>query len=577
MSGESRSAVSGPGEADAESRLRRLRHRASPTVPRGVSRTCPAVPLRRSQRAVQGDPDPARLLGGRLLDPAAMSSCRAWSTRPRTSIAGIIDEDSSTTTAGLASAARLWRSFIALIVLTMIWLTASSPTTQLDAADVGPGWAIGGWFLPPILRHHLLMLQRVVEGRRPVGAAGRRSWEVGADRRALGCGWCCTSASGRHLHRPGLRWQFGAMARTPDDVADSFEDQLGLLIAQSIGRVAAVVWGLLVRALTDRTPASPATGAADAAADERLRRPPRQGREPRQLGRRRPLRPLTKAGRRQAARSPTGSSPSDPASLWSSPLRALRRHVGAARPSGSASTSSPRRAPGRGGTFEQTLELLDEAGDGRRPVQPRRRDPRRCRGPRARGRSCARRAGLAQGLARSAAEPPARRRRSPRRRSSRASSDRRSRGPPAQGAGRQAVQPVVGGVSGVVAANCSTSCADLGRWVEREAPSTSARAVADVVVGSAAITARKQCGSGYGVGGDRLAPAARAAPTAAAHVVAGPGEAVNSSHPVRQRLRVAGLARRAPARRAPGAAAGRRRAAAPGRGDRRRRRRRHRP
>ena len=43
------------------------------------------------------------------------------------------------------------------------------------------------------------------------------------------------------------------MGSDAEDLADSFDDRLGLLVAQSIvGILSAVAWGLLVRALTDR-------------------------------------------------------------------------------------------------------------------------------------------------------------------------------------------------------------------------------------------------------------------------------------------------------------------------------------
>ena len=51
----------------------------------------------------------------------------------------------------------------------------------------------------------------------------------------------------------GLRQQFGTIGGDTIDIADAYDDRLGLRLAQGVVVLAAtVVWALFVRALTDR-------------------------------------------------------------------------------------------------------------------------------------------------------------------------------------------------------------------------------------------------------------------------------------------------------------------------------------
>ena len=145
---------------------------------------------------------------------------------------------------------------VALIVLTMIWLFRIAKNHQALGRRLtwGPGWAIGGWFLPPILYViPFLMLRESWKAAEPDVPPGDDRWKSSPDTPLLWIWGLLYIVAPVVFVAVGLRQQFGAMGSDAEDLADFFHDRLGLLVAQSIaGILAAVAWGLLVRALTDR-------------------------------------------------------------------------------------------------------------------------------------------------------------------------------------------------------------------------------------------------------------------------------------------------------------------------------------
>ena len=180
------------------------------------------------------------------------------------------------------------------------------------------------------------------------------------------------------------------------------------------------------------TPASPAKPAplTGRSADEHLRRPPRQGRQPPAAGTATTgCDRCRRAGRRQAAMpSPSGCAARTIRSLWSSPYAAVHRDAGAARPPARPATSSPSRGWPRARRSRRRCAAARRGRRRRRAVQPRRRHPRADRGPRcAAARSCARRRTGARRRS-GCSTPPTPTGRSPRRRPSRRRRDRRFSG-----------------------------------------------------------------------------------------------------------------------------------------------------
>jgi len=150
----------------------------------------------------------------------------------------------------------LLASQIALIVVTMIWLFRIAKNHQALGRRLtwAPGWAIGGWFLPPIVYViPTLMLRESWKAADPDVPAGDERWKSSSDSPLL---WIWAAL---YVVIPllfivlGLRQQFGMMSTEARDVAESIDDHRSLLVAQSIVVVlAAVAWGLFVRALTTR-------------------------------------------------------------------------------------------------------------------------------------------------------------------------------------------------------------------------------------------------------------------------------------------------------------------------------------
>jgi Domain of unknown function (DUF4328) len=147
-------------------------------------------------------------------------------------------------------------SQVALIVLTMIWLFRIAKNHQALGRRLtwGPGWAIGGWFLPPILYViPFLMLRESWKAADPDVPPGDERWKSSSDTPLLWVWGVLYILVPVAFIVVGLRQQFGAMGNDAEDLADFFDDRLGLLIAQSIASIlAAVAWALLVRALSDR-------------------------------------------------------------------------------------------------------------------------------------------------------------------------------------------------------------------------------------------------------------------------------------------------------------------------------------
>jgi hypothetical protein len=147
-------------------------------------------------------------------------------------------------------------SQIALIVLTMIWLFRVAKNHQTLGRQLtwGPGWAIGGWFLPPILYViPFLMLRESWKASDPDVPPFDARWKSGSDTPLLWLWGVLYILVPVVFIAVGVGQQFGAMTSDAEDLADFFDDRLGLLVAQSVASIlAAVAWGLLVRALSDR-------------------------------------------------------------------------------------------------------------------------------------------------------------------------------------------------------------------------------------------------------------------------------------------------------------------------------------
>ena len=128
-------------------------------------------------------------------------------------------------------------SQLAMIVITMIWMFRIAKNHQALGRRLtwGPGWAIGGWFLPPLVYViPFLMLRESWKASDPDVPPGDDRWKSSTDTPLLWVWGVLYIVVPMAFIVVGLRQQFGAMGNDAEDLADFFDDRLGLLVAQSV-------------------------------------------------------------------------------------------------------------------------------------------------------------------------------------------------------------------------------------------------------------------------------------------------------------------------------------------------------
>ncbi|MET0326701.1 MAG: DUF4328 domain-containing protein [Ilumatobacteraceae bacterium] len=147
-------------------------------------------------------------------------------------------------------------SQLALVVLTIMWLfrLAKNHVALGRRLTWVPGWAIGGWFLPPIVYViPTLMLRESWKAADPDVPPGDERWKSSPDSPLLWAWVALYVVAPVVFLLVGLRQQFDMMSREAVDIADAYDDRLGLRLAQGVVVLAAAaVWALFVRALTAR-------------------------------------------------------------------------------------------------------------------------------------------------------------------------------------------------------------------------------------------------------------------------------------------------------------------------------------
>jgi hypothetical protein len=147
-------------------------------------------------------------------------------------------------------------AWIASIVLSMIWLyrVAGNHRNLGRQLTWAPGWAIGGWFVPPLLFIiPLLMLRETWKASTPAVPPGSPEWKRESDSPLPWLWFVIYSIVPLVLLALSGSAQLQGFSQDSEDLAEAFDDQQGLLIAQGIVIVvAAFVWALLVRGITKR-------------------------------------------------------------------------------------------------------------------------------------------------------------------------------------------------------------------------------------------------------------------------------------------------------------------------------------
>lgn len=144
---------------------------------------------------------------------------------------------------------------LAVVVLTMIWLFRVIANHRALGRQMtwAPGWAIGGWFLPPLLYIiPLLVLRETWKASAPDVPAGSQDWKRQGESPLLWVWFLLYSVVPIVLAILGAA-QVWDLARETEDLAEYFDEQQGVIIAQGIvGVLAAIAWGLVIRSFSQR-------------------------------------------------------------------------------------------------------------------------------------------------------------------------------------------------------------------------------------------------------------------------------------------------------------------------------------
>lgn len=186
-----------------------------------------------------------------LLTPSQVDSARDF-------LAGRIDEDTYNEDQLAFGAAQLvvLAATIAIVVLTVIWLfrIAANHRSLGRRVTWAPGWAIGGWVLPPLLYIiPLLMLREHWKASDPDVTPGDDRWRNNGESPLIWAWFVTYSVIPVALLLTGTSTTFDGFSQDVEDLAESLVDNQALtMVSGVVSVVAAVAWALLVRNLTDR-------------------------------------------------------------------------------------------------------------------------------------------------------------------------------------------------------------------------------------------------------------------------------------------------------------------------------------
>jgi hypothetical protein len=156
---------------------------------------------------------------------------------------------------GLAQGAAM----IAVVVLTMIWMhRLASNHRQLGRTGTwGPGWAVAGWFLPPMALYIIpfLMFRELWKASDSGITVGDERWKTSAVNPIVVVWWIVYG-----LVLPGLSFGQGIESvsggfggNDSENLAETIDEQYALTVAVGLATlVAAIAYFLLIRGLTER-------------------------------------------------------------------------------------------------------------------------------------------------------------------------------------------------------------------------------------------------------------------------------------------------------------------------------------
>jgi hypothetical protein len=148
-------------------------------------------------------------------------------------------------------------SMLAIVVLSMIWLyrIVSNHRAVGRRTSWSPGWAIGGWFLPPLIVYAIpmLVLRESWKASDPSSTPGDEGWRQSPVNPIVYVWWVVYGLVPIVFVITGITFQAAEFSRDIQDLARSMRDDVGFTVAQSaVSIVGALLWALLVRGLTAR-------------------------------------------------------------------------------------------------------------------------------------------------------------------------------------------------------------------------------------------------------------------------------------------------------------------------------------
>jgi hypothetical protein len=180
----------------------------------------------------------------------------ATANRAQDFLDGTISESEFTNGAGIAGSLG-GLLVVPIAVLTMIWMFRMASNLQAlgrQGQTWKPGWAIGGWFVPPCVLYVIpwLMFGELWKGSDPEVSAGDPSWKQSRVAPIVHVWWVLYGLAPIATFFVSVG-QFTNFNTDPDEMAENLAGTTGTIIASSmIGLAAAVVYLLLVRQLGDR-------------------------------------------------------------------------------------------------------------------------------------------------------------------------------------------------------------------------------------------------------------------------------------------------------------------------------------
>ncbi|MGI9053324.1 MAG: DUF4328 domain-containing protein [Ilumatobacteraceae bacterium] len=146
---------------------------------------------------------------------------------------------------------------VALLVLSIIWLqrVVSNHRAIGRRTTWSPGWAIGGWFVPPLIVYAvpMLVLRESWMASDPTVEPGDDRWRKSGVNPIIYVWWVLYGLVPIVFIGAGVAFQTGNLGGDEDELAESLIDGAGFTVAQSIvGILSAIAWALIVRGITAR-------------------------------------------------------------------------------------------------------------------------------------------------------------------------------------------------------------------------------------------------------------------------------------------------------------------------------------